>query len=74
MPKLLGVRCDDEKTPLLDIDRGVLNIDLFVYCVMLPQGNRRCGGDKGGFPVAPLDPFGAVTPMLLGFYRKFSEP
>lgn len=56
------------------MDRGVLNIDLFVYCVMLPQGNRRCGGDKGGFPVAPLDPFGAVTPMLLGFYRKFSEP
>lgn len=27
-----------KKTPLLDMDRGVLNIDLFVYCVMLPQG------------------------------------
>ena len=59
-----------KKTPLLDMDRGVLNIDLFVYCVMLPQGEsplrRR--------PESPLDPFGAVTPMLLGFYRKFSEP
>ncbi len=37
-----------KKTPLLDMDRGVLNIDLFVYCVMLPQGNRRCGGEGGG--------------------------
>ena len=27
-----------QKLPLLDMDRGVLNIDLFVYCVMLPQG------------------------------------
>ena len=42
-----------KKTPLLDMDRGVLNIDLFVYCVMLPQGNRRCGGDKGAFRSPP---------------------
>ena len=55
------------------MDRGVLSINLFVYYVMLPQGNRRCGGDKG-LSGRPLDPFGAVTPMLLGFYRKFSEP
>lgn len=62
-----------KKTPLLDMDRGVLNIDLFVYCVMLPQGNRRCGATKGAFR-SPPDPSAPVTPMLLGFYRKFSEP
>ena len=42
-----------KKTPLLDMDRGVLNIDLFVYCVMLPQGEsplRRRGGGGGGGP------------------------
>ena len=56
------------------MDRGVLNIDLFVYCVMLPQGESPLRRRQGGFPIAPLDSFGAVTPMLLGFYRKFSEP
>ena len=54
-----------KKTPLLDMDRGVLNIDLFVYCVMLPQGFRRCGGDKGGFPVAPLTPSARSLPCYL---------
>ena len=42
-----------KKTPLLDMDRGVLNIDLFVYCVMLTQGFRLCGGDKGAFRSPP---------------------
>lgn len=63
-----------KKTPLLDMDRGVLNIDLFVYCVMLPQGESPLRRRQGGLSGRPLDPFGTVTPMLLGFYRKFSEP
>lgn len=50
-----------KKTPLLDMDRGVLNIDLFVYCVMLPQGESPLRRRQGGFPVAPLDPFGAAA-------------
>ena len=56
------------------MDRGVLNIDLFVYCVMLPQGGIAAAAATRGLSGRPLDPFGAVTPMLLGFYRKFSEP
>ena len=47
-----------KKTPLLDMDRGVLNIDLFVYCVMLPQGESPLRRRQGGFPVAPLTPSG----------------
>ena len=42
-----------KKTPLLDMDRGVLNIDLFVYCVMLPQGESPLRRRQGGFPIAP---------------------
>lgn len=56
------------------MDRGVLNIDLFVYCVMLPQGESQLRRRQGGLSGRPFDPFGTVTPMLLGFYRKFSEP
>ena len=56
------------------MDRGVLSIDLFVYCVMLPQGESPLRRRQGGLSGRPLDPFGTVTPMLLGFYRKFSEP
>ena len=63
-----------QKLPLLDMDRGVLNIDLFVYCVMLPQGGIAAAAATRGLSDRPLDPFGAVTPMLLSFYRKFSEP
>ena len=63
-----------QKLPLLDMDRGVLNIDLFVYCVMLPQGGIAAAAATRGLSGRPLDLFGAVTPMLLGFYRKFSEP
>ena len=50
-----------KKTPLLDMDRGVLNIDLFVYCVMLPQGESPLRRRQGGFAVAPLTHSG-LTP------------
>ena len=45
-----------KKTPLLDMDRGVLNIDLFVYCVMLPQGESPLRRRPKGFPVALWKP------------------
>jgi hypothetical protein len=53
------------KTPLLDMDREVLNIDLFVYCVMLPQGESSLRRGQGGFSIAPLTP---SAPPLLGFH------
>ena len=54
-----------KKTPLLDMDRGVLNIDLFVYCVMLPQGESPLRRRQGGFPVAPLTPSARSLPCYL---------
>ena len=63
-----------QKLPWLIWTGGALNIDLFVYCVMLPRGESPLRRRQGGLSGRPLDSFGAVTPMLLGFYRKFSEP
>ena len=41
---------------------------------MLGAGGIAAAAATRGLSGRPLDPFGAVTPMLLGFYRKFSEP
>ena len=41
---------------------------------MLGAGGIAAAAATRGLSARPLDPFGAVTPMLLGFYRKFSEP
>ena len=62
MPKLLGARCDDAKTPLLMLGRGVFGTDFFVYCVSLEQGNAPAGAPKG-FPIALWKP---SVPLLLG--------
>lgn len=41
---------------------------------MLGAGGIAAAASTRGLSDRPLAPFGAVTPMLLGFYRKFSEP
>ena len=48
----------------------------FSVVSFLLQGFRLCGGDKGAMETdevrdRPLDPFGAVTPMLLDFLCCF---
>ena len=48
------------------MDRGVLNIDLFVYCVMLPQGESPLRRRQGGLSGRPLDPFGVHYPHVSG--------
>ena len=62
-----------QKLPCLIWTGEFLILTFLFIAYAWSRGNRRCGGDKG-LSGRPLDPFGAVTPMLLGFYRKFSEP